>query len=59
MKNVLALCRSGVKWEGGWASTVLAPPPTTLILHAQLGVGYMHMWSVGAARPVQQPEQTH
>ena len=52
------LCRSGVKGEGGRAGTALAHPPTTPIPHARPGVGYIiHMWSVGAAGLVQQPEQ--
>ena len=39
----------------GRASTTLAHPQTTPIPHAWPGMGYM--WSLGAAGPVQQPEQ--
>ena len=59
MKNVLADGRLTQSGEGGRAGTALAHPPTTLIPQARPGVGYIcGLWDVGAARPVQQPEQT-
>ena len=53
MKNVLADGRLTQRGEGGQANIALVHPPTTPIPHR--GV---HMWSVGAARLEQQPEQT-
>ena len=48
----------GVESGRGEASTALAYQPTSPIPHAQPGVGYICIWSVGAAGLVQQPEQT-
>ena len=45
-----------VKREGDRAGTALVHPPTTPIPHAVRRA--VHMWSVGAAGPVKQPEQT-
>ena len=56
MKNVLAE-QSGVKGEGGWAKYCPGAPSDHPHSPHPAGHG-VHMWSVGAAGLVQQPEQT-